>query len=69
MNWVKKTNYNMHQHYITVSVFNLINVKNMTHLVCLFIQIQKEKNSMEEKDSKRADILVPLLIDEKKFVI
>ena len=59
----------MHQHYITVSVFNLINVKNMAHLVCLFIQIQKEKNSMEEKDSKRADILVPLLIDEKKFVI
>ena len=41
----------------------------MTHLVYLFIQILKKKNSMEEKDSKRADILVPLLIDEKKIVI
>ena len=45
----------------------MINVKNMTHLVYLFIQILKKKNLMEEKDSKRANILVPLLIDDKQY--
>ena len=59
----------MHQRYITITVFNLINIKNMTHLVYLLIQISKKKNSMERKDSKRANILVPLLIDEIKFLI
>ena len=59
----------MHQRYITITVFNLINIKNMTHLVYLFIQINKKKKSMKGKGSKRADILVPLLIDGIKFVI
>ena len=38
-------------------------------LVYLFIKIYKNKNSMKEKDTKRADIYVPLLIDEKNCVI
>ena len=46
-------NFNIYQNYITISVINLINVKNMMHLVYLFVQILKKKNSMEEKDSKR----------------